>query len=87
MIPIWVYLAIVALGFIIQSILSGISRMLFDLAIGFLAGLMGVAFSNFLLVAMCLGIFLKMFISGYLHCSYFMIIYIIAGAFIGYLMF
>jgi hypothetical protein len=84
MIPFGLYLVLIASGFLAQTVLHGSSRMVFDLLVGFSAGLTAAGFSNFLASMLCFGVFLKMLVSGYVHCSALMVLYIVVGAIIGF---
>lgn len=87
MISIPLFLVAVVLGFVLQSVLSGGSRMVFDLGAGLIGGLLITGFSIFYPAGVIIGIFARMAITGHIHCSGLMIIYIIVGMAVGFLVF
>ena len=87
MAPVALYLIFALFGFFAQSVLSGGMRMGFDLIVGFTTGILATGFSIFYGAAVCVGIFTRMLITGYIHCSALMVLYIIVGLFLGVFLF
>ena len=77
------YVILIVVGFIIQSLLPSPFRQTFDILAGGIGGFCIGQYFLFLPSFVCLGVLLRMLITGHIGCSSMMVISFILGLVVG----